>query len=105
MSSLSKNTRQDPRTAADLARRGYKVLALPRQPGTYLQGYRRTSPDYKLVSTNPAIDVWYGLIKGPVSRSEAYPRTRHGEMAKRSLGTYDSRISAAHAILDHLGSR
>lgn len=113
----SKTRRAEPRTAADLTARGFKTTTLPRtgQRGLYesVREFRARVPQaYALVPA--ASDARrrtrggksHGLIvaHGMGSRSEAFPPLKSGGgWARRPMGTYESVVAAAHALLDAQG--
>lgn len=118
----SKTRRAEPRTAADLAKRGYKVLSIgrPTNWGGRVKDRRgqpaRLPMQYKLVyigadarsnqyDRNSADQQWFGLIKGPAHKAQAYRMLSGTGIAKRPLkgGPYESIVAAAHALLDEAG--
>lgn len=112
----SKTRRAEPRTAADLRERGYKTLSIGRPPnyrGTLNRFGRvaRLPMEYKVTyvgadsrTDDERVAPWLGIIKGPSHRSEAHVRLKGGNIARRPLvgGPFESRVAAAHAIIDHL---
>jgi hypothetical protein len=59
--------------------------------------------EYKVVSIVGYNPKWMGLIKGNPGASTAHPPNTRGYFRDKPIGTYESRVAAAHALLDYLG--
>lgn len=122
----SRTRRAEPRTAADLAERGFKLVSIGRPrdwsgPTHDEHGRRTRQPmEYKLVrldaddrTSHAAASYsrerhgkWFGIIKGRPSASTAHLPLAKGyghSLRPMAGGPFESRVAAAHAILDKLG--
>lgn len=126
----SRTRRAEKRTAADLEARGYKIITVhgrswwpmtPKQVAAYKAAHPYSQATRRNGFTNYYVTEikWVpsrgfgsgrndpaaksvGLIAGPPTASTAHLYGR-GYRTKRSIGTFESRVAAAHALLDHLG--
>jgi hypothetical protein len=127
----NRTRRSEPRTAADLEARGYKLIAYhsrswwpmtpkqvaaykaahPYSPATRRDGFTNyhvteirwvPSRGFGSGRNDPAAKS-VGLIAGPPTASTAHPYGPSYRTRKRPIGVYESRVAAAHALLDHLG--